>query len=90
MPLVSHLASLGIVEPRAYAQDKIFESGLFFFKCEGILPAPESSHAIAAAIDEALEAKRTESDGGGVVSLMDGSLCEGERRSLLRPSAFNA
>jgi tryptophan synthase beta chain len=56
-PLVSHLASLGIVEPRAYSQDRIFEAGLLFFKAEGILPAPESSHAVAAAIDEALAAK---------------------------------
>lgn len=57
-PLVSHLVALGIVEPRAYSQEKIFEAGKFFFKTEGILPAPESSHAVAAAIDEALEAKR--------------------------------
>jgi len=56
-PLVSHLVSLGVVEPRAYSQEKIFEVGKFFFKTEGILPAPESSHAVAAAIDEALEAK---------------------------------
>jgi tryptophan synthase beta chain len=58
-PLVSHLASLGIVQPAVFSQERIFEAGEFFFKSEGILPAPESSHAIAAAIDEALEAKRT-------------------------------
>jgi tryptophan synthase beta chain len=57
-PLVSHLVSMGVVEPRAYSQEKIFEVGKFFFKTEGILPAPESSHAVAAAIDEALEAKK--------------------------------
>jgi len=57
-PLVSHLVSLGIVEPRAYGQDKVFDAGEFFYKTEGILPAPESAHAITAAIDEALEAKR--------------------------------
>ena len=57
-PLVSHLVSLGIVEARAYGQDKVFDAGEFFYKTEGILPAPESAHAIAAAIDEALEAKR--------------------------------
>jgi len=56
-PLVSHLVSLGVVEPRAYSQDKIFKAGELFFRTEGILPAPESSHAVAAAIDEALEAK---------------------------------
>jgi tryptophan synthase beta chain len=57
-PLVSHLVTLGIVESRAYSQERIFEAGQFFFKTEGILPAPESSHAVAAAIDEALEAKK--------------------------------
>lgn len=58
-PLVSHLVSLGIVRPAVYPQERIFEAGKLFFISEGILPAPESSHAIAAAIDEALEAKRT-------------------------------
>jgi tryptophan synthase beta chain len=57
-PLISHLVSLGIIEPRAYGQGKVFEAGEFFYKAEGILPAPESAHAVAAAIDEALEAKR--------------------------------
>ena len=61
-PLVSHLAKLGIVEPRAYSQDRIFEAGLLFFKTEGILPAPESSHAVAAVIDEALMAKKEGKD----------------------------
>ncbi len=58
-PLVSHLVDQGVVEARAYGQDRIFDAGILFFKTEGILPAPESSHAIAAAIDEALEAKKT-------------------------------
>jgi tryptophan synthase beta chain len=57
-PLVSHLVDLGIVEPIAYSQDTVFRAARTFFKAEGILPAPESSHAIAAVIDEALEAKR--------------------------------
>ncbi len=57
-PLVSHLVSLGIVEPRAYSQENVFAAAKTFFKEEGILPAPESSHAIAAVIDEALEAKK--------------------------------
>ena len=56
-PLVSHLVDRGIVEPVAYGQDKVFKAAEIFFKTEGILPAPESSHAIAAAIDEALMAK---------------------------------
>lgn len=56
-PLVSHLVNKGLVEPRAYAQDKVFTSARTFLKTEGILPAPESAHAIAAVIDEALQAK---------------------------------
>ena len=61
-PLVSHLVSLGIVEPRAYSQEKVFAAGAFFYKTEGILPAPESAHAVAAAIDEALAAKQEGSE----------------------------
>ena len=57
-PLVSHLVSLGVVEPRAYGQERVFEAGELFYKAEGVLPAPESSHAVAAAVEEALEAKR--------------------------------
>jgi tryptophan synthase beta chain len=56
-PLISHLASMGIVEPRALGEKHVFERAVLFMKTEGILPAPESSHAIAAAIDEALAAK---------------------------------
>jgi tryptophan synthase beta chain len=58
-PLVSHLVKKGTVEPRAYSQKAIFEAAKLFFKTEGILPAPESAHAIAAVIDEALEARKT-------------------------------
>jgi len=57
-PLVSHLVHRGVVEPRAYAQDRVFQAARTFFITEGILPAPESSHAIAAVMDEALKAKR--------------------------------
>ncbi|MBD3415287.1 MAG: TrpB-like pyridoxal phosphate-dependent enzyme [Candidatus Aminicenantes bacterium] len=56
-PLVSHLTKKGIIEPRAYKQTKIFDAAEVFLKTEGILPAPESSHAVAAAIDEAMEAR---------------------------------
>ncbi|MFW6140780.1 MAG: TrpB-like pyridoxal phosphate-dependent enzyme [Acidobacteriota bacterium] len=56
-PLVSHLAKKGIIEPRAYKQTKIFDAAKVFLKTEGILPAPESAHAVAAAIDEAVEAR---------------------------------
>jgi tryptophan synthase beta chain len=56
-PMVSHLYELGFIEARAYAQNTCFEAALQFARTEGIIPAPESSHAIRAAIDEALEAK---------------------------------
>ena len=56
-PLVSHLVDKGIVKARAYPQEKIFAAAETFLRAEGVLPAPESSHAVAAAIDEALEAK---------------------------------
>ena len=57
-PLVSHLVHLGIVEPRALTQEKVFDAAELFLRTEGILPAPESSHAIAAAVEEALLAKK--------------------------------
>lgn len=57
-PLVSHLVKLDIVKAKAYSQEKVLEAGKLFYKTEGILPAPESSHAIAAVIDEALKLKR--------------------------------
>lgn len=57
-PLVSHLVKMGIIEPRAYPQNRVFEAAKTFFKTEGILPAPESSHAVAAVIEEALNAKK--------------------------------
>jgi tryptophan synthase beta chain len=56
-PLVSHLAAMGQVRPRAYSQEKVFVAAKTFFTCEGILPAPESAHAVAAVIDEALKAR---------------------------------
>ncbi len=56
-PLVSHLVHKGIVEAQAYPETKVFQAARTFLQTEGILPAPESSHAIAAAIDQALVAK---------------------------------
>ena len=56
-PLVSLLKELGLIEARAVHQNPSFEAGVQFARTEGILPAPESSHAIRAAIDEALEAR---------------------------------
>jgi tryptophan synthase beta chain len=56
-PLVSHLAGMGIVEPRAVDEKTVFERASLFMRTEGILPAPESAHAISVTIDEALAAK---------------------------------
>jgi tryptophan synthase beta chain len=56
-PLVSHLYREGLIEARAYHQTEVFEGAMLFAKTEGILPAPETAHAVKAAIDEALKAK---------------------------------
>src|SRR6478735_6917445 len=56
-PLLSHLLKLGQIEAKSYPQLPVFEAALQFARTEGILPAPESSHAIRAAVDEALLAR---------------------------------
>jgi len=56
-PLVSQLYHDGLIEAKAVTQNGCFEAAILFARNEGILPAPESSHAIRAAIDEALAAK---------------------------------
>ena len=56
-PLVSHTHSLGLTEARAYQQTACFTAGAQFARAEGIVPAPESTHAIRGAIDEALRCK---------------------------------
>ena len=56
-PLLSHLLRLGHIEAKAYPQLPCFEAAIQFARTEAILPAPESSHAIRGAIDEALAAR---------------------------------
>ncbi len=56
-PLCSELVHSGVVEARAYPQLPVFDAALQFARTEGIVPAPESSHAIKAAIDEAVAAR---------------------------------
>ena len=56
-PLVSRLVHDDLAEAVAYEQTAVFESGVLFAWCEGIVPAPESSHAIHAAVKEALDAR---------------------------------
>ncbi len=58
-PLVSHLVELGEIMPIAVHQNPSFEAGVMFARAEGIVPAPESTHAVRAAIDEALDAKES-------------------------------
>ncbi|MDD5680746.1 MAG: TrpB-like pyridoxal phosphate-dependent enzyme [Candidatus Omnitrophica bacterium] len=57
-PLVSHAIAEGLVTPRAYDQIKCYESALLWTATEGSIPAPETSHAIACVIEEAIKAKK--------------------------------
>ena len=56
-PLVSHCKELGLIEARAYHQNPCFEAGVMFARAEGIVPAPESTHAVKATVDEAVKAR---------------------------------
>jgi tryptophan synthase beta chain len=58
-PTLSLLAKHGIVKAIAYSQIETFEAGSIFAKTEGIIPAPETSHAIKSVIDEALKCKKS-------------------------------
>jgi tryptophan synthase beta chain len=56
-PMVSHCYKLGLIEAEAYHQTQVFDSATLFARTEGIVSAPESAHAIHAAIQEALRAR---------------------------------
>ena len=56
-PMVSHALKLGLMEAEAYHQTKVFEAAILFARNEGIVPAPESSHAIAAVVAAAIRAR---------------------------------
>jgi tryptophan synthase beta chain len=58
-PIICHLHKLGFVEARAVPQVATFDAGVQFARTEGIIPAPETNHAIRVVIDEALECKKT-------------------------------
>ena len=89
-PLVSHAVKEGLLEPRASDQIKCYKSALTWAKTEGTICAPETSHAIAAVIDEAIKAKEEGKEkvilfcysGHGLMNLMgyerfiDGKLTE--------------
>jgi tryptophan synthase beta chain len=67
-PIISNLVKNGRMEAVAYPQSKVFEAAIMFARTQGSIPAPETSHAIRAAIDEALKAKE---EGAEKVILFD-------------------
>lgn len=58
-PMVSHAYKLGLIEAEAYQQTEIFKSATLFARTECTVPAPESAHAVHAAIQEALRARES-------------------------------
>jgi tryptophan synthase beta chain len=58
-PLISHVYELGLIEAVSKTQRECFEAGIRFARTEGIVPAPEPTHALAACIEEALRCKET-------------------------------
>ncbi|MGC8490373.1 MAG: TrpB-like pyridoxal phosphate-dependent enzyme [Syntrophobacteraceae bacterium] len=57
-PIVSHLVREGMIEPRAYDQIETFTAGIKWARSEGVIPAPETNHVIAAVVQEAERAKQ--------------------------------
>ena len=73
-PMVSHALELGLLEAIAVEQDDAFRAGVEFARAEGIIPAPESTHAVAGAMARALAATTDETiviglSGNGVLDL---------------------
>ena len=58
-PILSHLYADGLMEATTVKQTEVFEAAEYFARVEGILPAPESSHAIRVAMDEAIKCRET-------------------------------
>ncbi|MCP5028064.1 MAG: TrpB-like pyridoxal phosphate-dependent enzyme [Actinomycetia bacterium] len=58
-PLISHIYELGLIEAESFPQSQCFDAGVLFARTEGIVPAPEPTHAIAAAITEAQACKES-------------------------------
>lgn len=56
-PMVSHAHKLGLMEAQAVQQTQVFEAATLFARSEGIVPAPESAHAIASVVTEAVQAR---------------------------------
>jgi tryptophan synthase beta chain len=90
-PLLSHIYELGLIEAVAKPQSECFAAGLRFARTEGIVPAPEPTHAVAACIEEALRCKETGEEkviltalcGHGLLDLQAyGEYMSGELRDL--------
>lgn len=58
-PIISKLYHDGYLKAASVEQSKVFDAATFFARTEGILPAPESAHALKAAMDEAIKCKET-------------------------------
>ena len=58
-PTVCHLLDMGVIEAQAYHQNPCFEAAVSFARAEGHIPAPETSHAIRSAMDQALACKES-------------------------------
>jgi len=56
-PQVAFLHEEGLIDSKTYGQPEVFKAAIIFARSEGIIPAPESAHAIKAAIDEAIRAR---------------------------------
>ena len=74
-PMVSHAVHLGLMEATAVEQDDAFAAGILFARSEGIIPAPESTHAVAAVVEYAKTAEEGEVilfglSGNGVLDLV--------------------
>ena len=70
-PLLSHTVNLGLVEAMAVGQSEAFDAGVLFARAEGLVPAPESCHAVAAAIADA-RTRTTEADSASIVIGLSG------------------
>jgi tryptophan synthase beta chain len=81
-PLISHIYELGLIEAEARPQRECFAAGVQFARTEGIVPAPEPTHALAAAVDEALRCRET-----GEEKVILTALCG---HGMLDMAAYNA
>lgn len=72
-PIISEIYNQGLIEARAYNQHEVFEANTIFARSEGILPAPESGHAIKAVLEEAAKYPASEGDGPVIVFCLSGT-----------------